>query len=273
MIAAIAIPLSIIPTFLAMHLLGFSLNTVTLLGISLVTGVLVDDAIVEIENIHRHMREGKKPYDAAMFAADEIGLAVIATTLVICAVFVPVSLMPGISGKFFIQFGLTVAIAAFFSLIVARLLTPMLAAHLLKAPKHHDTQPPRWLLRYHRLVNWTLDHRLKTMGLALLSMVLSFGMIPFLSEGFIPYEDISQARLTLELPRGATLQQTDAAAQTVAAILKKQPEVEYVLTSIGTTAASLGGDPGENQTAANGVNKATIDVKRRRERCIHHVGE
>lgn len=261
LIAAIAIPLSIIPTFLAMHLLGFSLNTVTLLGISLVTGVLVDDAIVEIENIHRHMREGKKPYDAAMFAADEIGLAVIATTLVICAVFVPVSLMPGISGKFFVQFGLTVAIAAFFSLVVARLLTPMLAAYLLKTPKHHDSRPTQWLLRYHGLVNWTLDHRLKTMGLALLSMVLSFGMIPFLSPGFIPYEDISQSRLTLELPRGATLKQTDEAAQAAAAILKKQPEVEYVLTSIGTTSASMGGGPGDNQAGANGINKATLDVK------------
>ena len=126
-IAAIAIPLSIIPTFLVMHILGFGLNGVSLLAISLVTGVLVDDAIVEIENIHRHMKMGKRPYDAAMIAADEIGLAVVATTLVICAVFVPVSFMPGITGQFFKQFGLTVAVAAFFSLVVARLLTPMLA--------------------------------------------------------------------------------------------------------------------------------------------------
>lgn len=262
LIAAIAIPLSIIPTFLMMYWLGFSLNTVTLLAISLVTGVLVDDAIVEIENIHRHMREGRTPHDAAMFAADEIGLAVIATTLVICAVFMPVSFMPGISGKFFLQFGLTVAIAAFFSLIVARLLTPMLAAYLLKMPKHHDEHLSQWMLRYQRLVNWTLDHRLKTMGLALLSMGISFGMIPFLSTGFIPYEDVSQSRLTLELPRGATLEQADEAAQRAAAMLKKQPEVEYVLTSIGGNSANTGGEAGSSDsTGAGNINVATLDVK------------
>lgn len=261
LIAAVAIPLSIIPTFLMMYWLGFSLNTVSLLAISLVTGVLVDDAIVEIENIHRHMREGRTPYDAAMFAADEIGLAVVATTLVICAVFVPVSFMPGISGQFFLQFGLTVAIAAFFSLVVARLLTPMLAAYLLKVPEHQDKPPSRWRLRYHRLVNWTLDHRLKTMALALLSMVISFGLIPFLSPGFIPYEDVSQSRLTQELPRGATLEQVDDAAQRAAAILKKQPEVEYVLTSIGGNSANMGGAGGPDATSANGINVATLDVK------------
>ena len=261
LIAAIAIPLSIIPTFLIMYWLEFSLNTVSLLAISLVTGVLVDDAIVEIENIHRHMREGRTPYDAAVLAADEIGLAVIATTLVICAVFVPVSFMPGISGQFFIQFGLTVAIASFFSLLVARLLTPMLAAYLLKTPGQRDAPPNRWLPRYRRLVNWTLDHRLKTMGLALLSMVFSFGMIPFLSPDFIPYEDYSQSRLTLELPHGATLEQVDAVAQRVAAILKKQPEVEYVLTSIGSDSANMGGPGGQNATSANGIHVATLDVK------------
>lgn len=261
LIAAIAIPLSIIPTFLMIYWLGFSLNTVSLLAISLVTGVLVDDAIVEIENIHRHMREGRTPYDAAMFAADEIGLAVIATTLVICAVFVPVSFMSGISGQFFLQFGLTVAIAAFFSLVVARLLTPMLAAYLLKSPKHHYEQLPQWMLRYRSLVSWTLDHRLKTMGLALLSMVISFGMIPFLSPGFIPYEDVSQSRVLLELPNGATLEQTDDAAQRAVAILKKQPEVEYVLTSVGGNSGSMGGPGIPEATGAGGINVATLAVK------------
>jgi hydrophobe/amphiphile efflux-1 (HAE1) family protein len=261
MIAAITIPLSIIPTFLIMHLLGFSLNTVTLLGISLVIGVLVDDAIVEIENIHRHMREGRTPYDAAMFAADEIGLAVVATTLVICAVFVPVSFMPGIPGQFFIQFGLTVAIAAAFSLMVARLLTPMLAAYLLKAPTYEKYTESRWLIRYQRMVNWTLNHRLKTMGFALLSMILSFGMIPFLSTGFIPYEDISQSRLTVELPRGSTIEETDVAAQQAVAILKKQPEVSYVLSSIGTASSNMSGGGPSNGGGSSGVNIATLDVK------------
>jgi hydrophobe/amphiphile efflux-1 (HAE1) family protein len=261
MIAAITIPLSIIPTFLLMHLLGFSLNTVTLLGISLVIGVLVDDAIVEIENIHRHMGEGRTPYDASMIAADEIGLAVVATTLVIIAVFLPVSFMPGIPGQFFIQFGLTVAIAALFSLMVARLLTPMLCAYLLKPPTHDDNSKSRWLIRYNRIVNWTLDHRLKTMGYALLSMIISFGMIPFLSTGFIPYEDISQSRLTIELPRGATIEQTDAAAQKAVAILKKQAEVSYVLSSIGTAETSMGGGGPSDGGGSSGINMAILDVK------------
>lgn len=259
-IAALAIPLSIIPTFLCIYWLGFTLNAVSLLAISLVTGVLVDDAIVEIENIHRHMRQGKKPYDAAMFAADEIGLAVVATTLVICAVFIPVSFMGGIPGQFFIQFGLTVAIAAFFSLMVARLLTPMLAAYLLKAPKHDHHATPAWLLRYQRVVKWTLSHRLKTLGIAVISMICSFGMIPFLSTGFIPYEDFSQSRLTIELPRGSTLEQTDAVAQRVARMLKKHREVQYVLTSVaGGSAASFG--PSNQSSSGGNVNQATIEVK------------
>lgn len=260
-IAAAAIPLSIIPTFWVMYLLGFSLNTLTLLGISLVTGVLVDDAIVEIENIHRHMREGRTPYVAAMYAADEIGLAVLATTLVICAVFVPVSMMPGISGKFFLQFGLTVAIAAFFSLVVARLLTPMLAAYLLKPFAFLELKPSWWLLCYHDLINWTLDNRLKTMGWALLSLLFSFTMIPFLSSGFIPYEDVSQSRLTLELPHGTTLEQTDEAVQRVVSILQQQSEVEYILANIGAASANMGGGPKEADGSASGVNMATLDVK------------
>lgn len=261
LIAALAIPLSIIPTFLFMYWLGFTLNAVSLLAISLVTGVLVDDAIVEIENIHRHMREGKKPYEAAMIASDEIGIAVVATTLVICAVFVPVSFMPGIPGQFFIQFGLTVTIAAFFSLLVARLLTPMLVAYLLKTPQQHHNQHSIWLKKYHGLVSWTLNHRLKTLGIALLSMVLSFGMIPFLSVGFIPYEDFSQSRLTVELPRGSTVEQTDMAAQNVANILKSQPEVQYVLTSIAGGTAGMVKPAAMGGIAAGGVNIANIEVK------------
>lgn len=260
-IAALAIPLSIIPTFLVMSWLGFSLNTVSLLAISLVTGVLVDDAIVEIENIHRHMRAGLPPFAAAMVAADEIGLAVVATTLVIGAVFVPVSFMPGLSGQLFRQFGLTVGVAASFSLIVARLLTPMLAAYLLTSPRHRDRSPAGWIKRYRRLVTWTLDHRLATMGLALLSMVLSFGMTPFLSPAFIPYEDYSLSRLTLELPRGATLAQTDEAALRVATIIKGHAEVEHVLANVGDGATSLGGGPDGGGGDTGGVNIATLDVK------------
>ncbi len=232
LIAALAIPLSIIPTFLVLYWLGFTLNWVTLLAISLVTGVLVDDAIVEIENIYRHMNKGKNSYEAAIIATDEIGLAVIATTLVICAVFIPVSFINSIPGQFFKQFGLTVAVAAFFSLLVARLLTPMLAAYLLKKPPLNQEKQILWLKGYQNIIEWTLNNRRKTMIIAFISMILSFGIIPFLSTGFLPYEDYSESNLTINLPQGSTLKQTDSVAQHVTKLLKQHKEVEYVLTSI-----------------------------------------
>ncbi len=142
LIAAIALPLSIIPTFWAMAAMGFSLNLVSLLAITIVTGILVDDAIVEIENIVRHMRMGKSAYRAALEAADEIGLAVIAITMTIIAVFAPVSFMGGIAGQYFKQFGLTVAAAVFFSLLVARFITPMLAAYFMRDCGHHERRRP-----------------------------------------------------------------------------------------------------------------------------------
>jgi multidrug efflux pump subunit AcrB len=251
-LAAMAIPLSIIPTFLVMHWLGFTLNAVSMLAITLVTGVLVDDAIVEIENIHRHMQEGKKPYDAAIIAVEEIGLAVIATTMVIMAVFMPVSFMGGIPGQFFIQFGITVATAAFFSLLVARLITPMLAAYWLKphpaALANHPPKPPSPLLvRYEKLVTWTLDHRRRTLALAALSLVLSFGMIPFISAGFLPKEDNSQAVINVELPRGSTVAYTHSVAQQLANTLEQRPEVRYALVQAGDV--------------AGGQNKANINLK------------
>ncbi len=161
-IAAIALPLSIIPAYFAMDALGFSLNLVSLLcAMTIVIGILVDDAIVEIENIVRHTRMGKKPYQAALEAADEIGLAVIAITTTIIAVFVPVSFMGGIAGQYFKQFGLVVAFAVFFSLLVARLITPMLAAYFMRTTHHEDKEG--WLLtRYTRLVAWSVQHRIVT---------------------------------------------------------------------------------------------------------------
>jgi multidrug efflux pump subunit AcrB len=142
LISAIALPLSAVPTFWVMEMLGFSLNLVSFLALTLATGILVDDAIVEIENIARHIRMGKSPYRAAIEAADEIGLAVIATTFTIVAVFVPVSFMPGIPGQYFMQFGLTVAVAVLFSLLVARLITPMMAAYFMRV---EEVKLPRWL--------------------------------------------------------------------------------------------------------------------------------
>jgi multidrug efflux pump subunit AcrB len=158
-IAALAIPLSAIPTFWFMDMMGFTLNMTSLLALSLVAGVLVDDAIVEIENIVRHMRMGKTAYQAAIDAADEIGLAVLATTMAIVAVFLPVALMPGISGQFFIQFGMTVVVAVLLSLAVARLITPMVAAYFLKA-HGQESHGEGWLMDvYMRVLHWSLDER------------------------------------------------------------------------------------------------------------------
>src|SRR5438270_6149419 len=162
LVATTALPLSIIPAFWAMSLLGFTLNGVTLLALSLVVGILVDDAIVEIENIMRHLGMGKRPYQAAMEAADEIGLAVIATTFTLIAVFLPTAFMSGVAGKFFKQFGWTASLAVFASLVVARVLTPMMAAYLLK-PAATGHQDPRWLQIYMRCVNWSRRHRVATM--------------------------------------------------------------------------------------------------------------
>ncbi|MEO1220592.1 MAG: efflux RND transporter permease subunit [Pseudomonadota bacterium] len=155
-ISAVAIPLSAIPTFFFMDLLGFNLNFLSLLALGLVAGVLVDDAIVEIENIVRHMRMGKTAYQASIDAADEIGLPVVATSFCIVAVFLPVGLMPGISGQFFQNFGLTVVIAVLMSLAVARMITPLMAAYFLSAKGHADHGEGKWMDRYLRVLEWTL---------------------------------------------------------------------------------------------------------------------
>ncbi|WFL78747.1 efflux RND transporter permease subunit [Altererythrobacter arenosus] len=156
-ISAIAIPLSAIPTFWFMDLLGFNLNFLSLLALGLVAGVLVDDAIVEIENIVRHMRMGKSAYQASIDAADEIGLAVVATSFCIVAVFLPVGLMPGVTGQFFKNFGLTVVAAVLMSLAVARMITPMLAAYFLQAKGVADHGGGKWMDRYMEILGWSLD--------------------------------------------------------------------------------------------------------------------
>ncbi len=240
LVSAVALPLSAIPTFFVMWLMGFTVNTVTLLSLSLVVGILVDDAIVEIENIMRHLRMGKTPYQAAMEAADEIGLAVIATTFTLIAVFLPTAFMSGIAGKFFVQFGWTAAIAVFFSLVVARMLTPMMAAYILKAPKHQEKEP-RWLAIYLGWARWCLKHRWWTLLAAALFFVGSFALVPFLSTGFIPPDDLSQTQVTLTLPPGSTLAETTAAAEQARELVQKNPHVKLVYTAIGGGAA--GSDP------------------------------
>jgi multidrug efflux pump subunit AcrB len=239
LISAIAIPLSAIPTFWFMELMGFTLNSLTLLALSLVAGVLVDDAIVEIENIVRHMRMGKSAYQAAIDAADEIGLAVVGTTFSIVAVFFPVGLMPGISGAFFKNFGFTVVIAVLISLAVARLITPMIAAYFLKAhgPAKHGES---WLMdRYMALLGWTLRHRWVTVAGGFLSLVLTvvaFGVLP---QTFFPDQDRDQSSISIEMVPGTTQAQTGRVARQVEALLRRQPDVQSVFTRVRVGSAGV----------------------------------
>ena len=256
LVSAVALPLSAIPTFALMHWLGFTVNVVTLLSLSLVVGILVDDAIVEIENIMRHLAMGKTPFEAAMEAADEIGLAVIATTFTLIAVFLPTAFMGGVAGKFFVQFGWTAAIAVFFSLVVARMLTPMMAAYLLR-PVAHAEKPPRWMGAYLKMAAWCLKHRLLTMLGTAVFFIGSFMLVPLLPTGFIPPDDLSQTQVTVTLPPGSTLADTTAAAEQARALVGSHPQVKMVYTAIGGGAA--GADPFAPQGAAE-VRKAVLTI-------------
>jgi multidrug efflux pump subunit AcrB len=255
-ISAVALPLSVVPAFIGMAWLGFSVNVVTLLALSLVIGILVDDAIVEVENIVRHLRMGKSPYQAAMEAADEIGLAVIATTFTLIAVFLPTAFMSGIAGKFFKQFGWTASLAVFASLVVARMLTPMMAAYMLK-PLVAAEREPRWLSLYMGLAHWCLRHRLVTVGAAAVFFVGSLALIPLLPTGFIPPDDNSQTQVYVELPPGSTLVQTRAGAEQARQLLMRVPHVRSVYTTIG--GGSAGSDPFVNAGAAE-VRRATLTI-------------
>lgn len=259
LISAVALPLSIIPTFFAMHLMGFTVNIVTLLSLSLVVGILVDDAIVEIENIMRHLAAGKTPYQAAMEAADEIGLAVIATTFTLIAVFLPTAFMSGVAGRFFVQFGWTAAIAVWFSLVVARMLTPMMAAYLLK-PLARPPREPAWMRWYLRLAAWCLRHRLMTVAA---TVVFSVGACtPLLTgqiaSGFIPPDDLSQTQVNITLPPGSTFDETLAAAEQARTLVQRVPHVMRVYTAVGGGRA--GGDPFVSQMAAADPRKATLTI-------------
>lgn len=240
-VTAVALPLSVIPAFIGMHYFGFSINVVTLLALSLVVGILVDDAIVEVENIARHLRMGKTPLQAAMEAADEIGLAVIATTFTLIAVFLPTAFMSGIPGKFFKQFGWTASFAVFASLVVARLLTPMMAAYLMKPQKLGEEKDSKVMQWYMKAAAWCLEHRKTTAAAAIMFFVGSIYLIQFLPQGFIPSDDNSQSQVRIELPPGATLQQTTASAEAARQILMQVKHVKSVYTTIGGGAA--GTDP------------------------------
>jgi multidrug efflux pump subunit AcrB len=262
MISALAIPLSAIPTFWFMDLMGFTLNMTSLLALSLVAGVLVDDAIVEIENIVRHMRMGKSAYQASIDAADEIGLAVLATTMAIVAVFLPVAFMPGLAGQFFIQFGMTVVVAVLLSLGVARLITPMVSAYFLKA--HGEASHGEgWMMdRYMAILHWSLDerwavarramggwrrrtallfdHRIWTVGIGVasfLAMILAFATLPVT---FNPTTNTDFSQVKIETVPGSTLAQTTAITRKVADMLAADKDVvQAAFADIETTTADI----------------------------------
>jgi hydrophobe/amphiphile efflux-1 (HAE1) family protein len=248
-IAAVSLPLSIFPAFWAMDLLGFSLNLISFLAITLSTGILVDDAIVEIENIVRHMRMGKSPYQAALDAADEIGLAVIAISLTIIAIFAPASFMPGVAGQFFKQFGVTVSVQVFFSLLAARFVTPMLAAYFMKHHDHEDPPPGRILNGYHRVVTWSVKHYLITVLIGFGIFAASIWSLTLLPKSFLPAQDSARSWLGLELPPGTQLAYTEKVTEDIAALLRKRPEVRSVFV-----------DGGRSPQGSQEVRRATLII-------------
>ncbi len=268
-ISSIALPTSIIASFIMMFALNFTLNVMSLMALSLAVGLLIDDAIVVIENIYRHMHEGATPLEAAKAATSEIGLAVMATTFTIVAVFVPVAFMSGIVGRFFYQFGITVAVSVLVSLFVAFTLTPMLSSRWLKKEDEELTNSGSFWRRglywfnqgfsilsrsYRRAIRWTLMNRWKVLGFSLVTFILSFFLMRFLGGSFFPEMDQSEFTIGVTAAPGSSLEQTSAVCAKVEAALRQRPEVTTMLTTIGA-----GNDP---------VTKANIVVKlvKKRER-------
>ncbi|MBP8272611.1 MAG: efflux RND transporter permease subunit, partial [Sphaerotilus sp.] len=237
LISAAALPLSVIPTFWALHLFGFSMNTLTMLALTLVIGMLVDDAIVEVENIVRHLRMGKPPLQAATDAAIEIGLAVVATSLTLCAVFIPVAFMKGIPGEFFKPFGFTATVAVLFSLLVARTLTPMMASRLMRADNHVETTGPMkaW---YIEKVKWALEHRRITVAASTALMIGSFWLATTLPTGFTPTDDFGSVNLNISLPPGSTMDESRQVSEQIRQKLAGYKEVVRVTTTLTPRSAN-----------------------------------
>lgn len=252
-ISAIALPTSIIASFIMMYALNFTLNVMSLMALSLAVGLLIDDAIVVIENIYRHMHEGATPMEAAKVATSEIGLAVMATTFTVVAVFVPVAFMPGIVGRFFYQFGVTVAVAVLVSLFVAFTLTPMLSSRWLKKEdeelKNEGTFLRRGLYyfnhffellsrKYQTAITWSLAHRISIIGISVLLFFASFFLMRFLGSAFFPSSDQSEFTIGINASPGSSLEQTGTIASSIEQVLRRRPEVVTTLTTIGA-----GNDP------------------------------
>ncbi len=256
LITAVAMPMSLIPTFLAMQLLGFSLNMVTLLALTLVVGILVDDAIVEIENIEKRVAQGQRPYQAALEGADAIGLAVLATTMAIVVVFTPVSFMAGVVGQFFREFGLTVSVAVIFSLVVARLLTPLLAAYMLK-PAHAPAPRKPFEGRYRRVLDWALDHRIAALAIGGALFIGSVMLVPMLPQGFVPASDPNYMYVSVQGPPGASVAAMEETVQRVTEVFADQPEVEGVFAQVGSTAVA---DPFAGGGGGGDLRTGTITI-------------
>ena len=264
LITSTALPLSVIPTFLGLAYFGYTLNTVTLISLALVVGVLVDDAIVEIENIARHLRMGKTPMQAATDAADEIGMAVIATTFALVAVFLPTAFMSGIPGLFFKQFGWTAVLAILASLVVARLLTPMMAAYFLK-PAPTTQRKDGWVMqRYLDTMRWCLNHRLLTAVGSAIFFIASIALVPLLPTGFVPPSDRAQTQINIELPPGSTLTQTREVAERARVAAMQVKGVKHIFSSIGGGSSGDAFAPGAPAEARRAV--LTLSTTHRNDR-------
>ena len=255
-ITGLTLPISIIGTFLFMNLFGFTINMITLMALSLCVGLLIDDAIVVRENIVRHVQMGKAPYQASLDGTQEIGLAVLATTFSIVAVFLPIGFMGGIIGKFFHEFGVTIVAAVLISMFVSFTLDPMLSSiwHDPAIDSHGKRAGPRtlydktigrvtgWFDRateslsnsYQGILRWSLVHKLATLGLALAIFIVSIFMVPLLGTEFVPKADFSETTLNFYTPVGSSLEATEAKARQVEAIVREFPEVRYTLATINT---------------------------------------
>jgi multidrug efflux pump subunit AcrB len=256
LIAAAALPLSILPAFAAMEFLGYSLNTLTLLALAVIVGILVDDAIVEIENIARHAQMGKPIKQAAADAVTEIALAVIATTMSLVVVFAPTALMGGIPGLIFQQFGWTAVIAVLTSLLVARLLTPMMAAYFLKSHPETHHEDGLVMRRYLQAIRWCLKHRRATAIGAIVIFIVSAAMLPFIPSGLIPASDSGFTNVNVELPPGSSLAQTEDASARAASAIHAIPGIAHIFTTVGN-----GQQAGFAPRAAGEVRKSNLVVQ------------
>ena len=241
LVSALAIPTSVISTFMAMNALGFTMNMMTMLALSLSIGLLIDDAIVVVENIFRHVEEGTAPGEAAHTGTAEIGLAVMAITASVVAVFLPVAFMKGIVGRFFFQFGVTVCVAVLISLFVALTLIPMLSARLLRSGHHHGrffraitTVLDRVDAAYSWLLRRALRHRFLTIGVGVAVFFATLFVGKFIRSEFLPVEDQSEFNIRVKAPLGASLHTTDAVLERIRAIVQPEPWVAYTFVTIGS---------------------------------------